>query len=139
LTISIGERLKAFLEEPHPIVLGTTRRDGSVQMSPVWYEFRDGLIWLNGGPTRDWFKHIQRSGEATLLLVDAKNMFRWAQIQARFVDSTADGAADHIDHLSQRYFGGPYPAPKDNRLIIRLEPVRVTGGEQRQPWDVTPA
>jgi PPOX class probable F420-dependent enzyme len=137
LALTIGDRLQAFLAEPNPIILGTTRQDGSVQMSPVWFEYRDGQIWLNGGPNRDWFRHMQNSGQATLLLVDPKNMFRWAQIQARYLDSTSDAADDHIDRLSQRYFGGPYPNDKTGRLIIRLEPVRVTGGDMRQPWDIT--
>jgi PPOX class probable F420-dependent enzyme len=137
MTVDIGDRLQAFMAEPNPITIGTTRLDGSVRMSPLWFEFRGGLIWLNGGPARDWFQHIQRYGQATLLLVDPKNMFRWAQIQARLVDSTRDGADDHIDRLSQRYFGGPYPNQKVDRLIIRLEPTRVTGGDMRQPWDVT--
>jgi PPOX class probable F420-dependent enzyme len=137
MTLKIGDQLQAFLAEPNPITIGTTRRDGSVQMSPLWFEFRDGLIWLNGGTTRDWFGHIQRTGQATLLVVDPKNMFRWAQLQARLVDSTREGADDHIDRLSQRYFGGPYPNEKVDRLIIRLEPTRVTGGDMRQPWEVT--
>jgi len=137
MPVTFGEKLASFLAEPHPITLGTTRADGSVQLTPVWCEYRDGLIWLNGGPTRDWFRHIQRSGQATLQLLDPKNMFRCAQIQARFLDSTKQGAHDHIDRLAQRYFGGPYPNEKVDRLIIRLEPTRVTGGDQRRPWDVT--
>jgi PPOX class probable F420-dependent enzyme len=137
MSLQVGDRLRRFLEEPNPIVLGTTRRDGGVQLNPVWYEYRDGLIWLNGGPGRDWFRHLQQTSRASLLLVDPKDMFRWAQIQARLVATTAEGADEHIDHLSQRYFGRPYPAPKVDRLIIRLEPLRVTGGESRQPWDVT--
>jgi PPOX class probable F420-dependent enzyme len=136
MTLKFGDRLQSFLAEPHPIVLGTTRSDGSVQMTPVWFEYRDELIWLNGGPTRDWFRHMQQSGQATLLLVDPKNMFRWAQIQARYVDSTLDGGDDHIERLSQRYFGRPYPNPKVDRMIIRLEPTRVTGMAMGQPWDV---
>jgi PPOX class probable F420-dependent enzyme len=139
MTVQFGERLQGFLAEPYPIALGTVRKDDSVQMSPVWFEYRDGLIWLNGGPTRDWFRHITRTGQASLLLVDPKNMFRWAQIQARLVDSTAEGADDHIERLAQRYLGGPYPNPKVDRLIIRLEPQRVRGGDSNwQPWDVTP-
>jgi hypothetical protein len=108
-------------------------------MNPLWFEYRDGLIWLNGGPTRDWFRHLQRDPVATLLVLDGSNMFRWAQILARLVDHTTAGADDHIEHLSQRYFGRPYPNPKVDRLIVRLEPIRVTGGENRQPWDVQSA
>jgi PPOX class probable F420-dependent enzyme len=137
MPLSIGPRLQAFFAEPLPIIIGTTRRDGSVQMTPLWYEFRDGQIWLNGGPKRDWFKHLQRDRRVSLLLADPKNMFRWAQIEGHLADTTFEGADDHIDHLSQRYFGRPYPAPKVERMIVRINPERVTGGENREPWDVT--
>ena len=140
MSLRIGPRLSAFLSEVHPIVLGTRRRDGSVQLNPVWFEFRDGLIWINGGPNRGWVHHLERDPRATLLLVDPTNMFRWAQIQARLVDTTTEGAGEHINHLSHRYNDGrDYPGPRTDRLIVRLEPTRVTGGESRQPWDVSPA
>src|SRR5437660_5569835 len=56
MALQFGPRLKALLDEPLPIIVGTTRRDGSVQMVPVWYEYGDGQIWLNGGRNRAWFK-----------------------------------------------------------------------------------
>jgi PPOX class probable F420-dependent enzyme len=135
--MQFGPRLKALLDEPLPITIGTTRKDGSVQMTPLWYEYRAGQIWLNGGPNRDWVKHLQRDPRLTLLVLDPKNMFRHAQIQGRLADSTAEGADDHIEHLAQRYLGGPYPNPKVDRLILRIDPERVTGFENGQPWDVT--
>jgi PPOX class probable F420-dependent enzyme len=138
MALQIGPRLQAFFDEPNPIIVGTTRRDGSVQMNPVWYEYRDGLIWLNGGPTRDWLRHTQRDGgRVTLMVPDPRNMFRWAQVQGRLVDTTKEGADDHIERLSQRYLGGPYRNPKVDRLIVRIEPLRITGHERGQPWDVT--
>jgi hypothetical protein len=66
-------------------------------------------------------------------------MFRWAEIRGRLLDTSSDGADDHIERLSQRYFGGPYRNPKVNRLIIRVEPLRVRGYESGQPWDVSAA
>jgi PPOX class probable F420-dependent enzyme len=137
MVLTFGPRLQAFLDQPQPITVGTTRRDDSVQMAPVWYEYRDGQIWLNGGPNRDWVKHMRRDPRVTLLVLDPQNMFRWAQIQGRLADTTAEGADDHIEHLSQRYTGGPYRNPKIDRLIVRIETERVTGGENRQPWDVS--
>jgi len=137
MPLQIGPRLKAFFDEPVPIIVGTTRRDGSVQMTPVWYEYRDGQIWLNGGPKRDWVKHMRRDPRVTLLVLDPKQMFRWAQIQGRLVDTTFDGADDHIERLSQRYLGGPYRNPKVERMIVRIAPERITGMESGQPWDVS--
>jgi PPOX class probable F420-dependent enzyme len=137
MTVQIGPRLKAFFDEAVPVTIGTTRKDGSVQMVPVWYEYRDDQIWLNGGPDRAWFKHLKRDPRLTLLVVDPKNMFRWVQIQGRLAGSTTDGADDHIERLSQRYTGGAYRNPKVNRLIIRIDLERVLGGESGNPWDAT--
>jgi PPOX class probable F420-dependent enzyme len=135
MSLHFGPRLSAFLAEPLLVALGTTRRDGSVQLNPVWYEYRDGLFWLNGGPRRGWFLHLRRDPRITLLVSDAAT-FRWVQVQGRLLDSTTDGADDHIDHLSQRYHDRPYPAPKIDRLIVRVAPERVVGGDRQQPWDV---
>ena len=137
MSLQVGDRLRRFLEEPNPIVLGTTRRDGGVQLNPVWYEYRDGQIWLNGGPNRDWFKHLQRDPRISLLVLDPQHMFRWAQIQGRLASHTLEGGDEHIERLSQRYTGGPYRNPKVDRMIVRIDPERVTGFENGQPWDVT--
>ena len=137
MALQFGPRLTAFLDEPLPITIGTTRRDGSVQLNPLWFEYRDGQIWLNGGPDRAWFKRVERTGKASLLLLDPKQMFRYARIEARLAGSTAEGADDHIDHLARRYTGAPYRNPKVDRLIVRIEPERVTGFEAGTPWDVT--
>ena len=137
MALQFGPRLRAFVEEPLPIIIGTSRHDGTAQMRPVWFEHRDGLIWLNGGPKRDWYKHMQRDPRVSLLVVDPKNMFRWAEILGRYVDATFEGADDHIDRLAQRYQGGMYRNPKIERMIIRIEPIRVQGWESGQPWDVT--
>ena len=136
MALTFGSRLQAFLDQPLPITVGTTRRDGSVQMNPVWYEYSDGQVWLNGGPKRDWVLHMRRDPRVTLFLMDPAKMFRWAQIQGRLADTSAEGADEHIERLSQRYTGGPYRNPKVDRLIVRIDPERVTGSENRQPWDV---
>ena len=137
MSLQFGPRLTKLLEEPLPVIVGTTRRDGSVEMNPVWFEYRDGQIWLNGGHNRDWFKHLQRDPRITLLLVDPQNMFRWARIEGKLAGTSVEGADEHIDRLSMRYIGRPYQNPKVDRLIIRIDPTRVSGGENRQPWDVT--
>jgi PPOX class probable F420-dependent enzyme len=137
MALKFGPRLVAFLNEPIPVTIGTTRRDGSVQMNPLWYEYRDGQMWLNGGPQRGWFKHLERDPRLTLQILDPKNMFRWVQIQGRLAASTADGADEHIERLSQRYTGAPYRNPKVDRLIVRIDPERVMGFESGTPWDIT--
>jgi len=43
---------------------------------------------------------------------------------------TADGAADHIEKLAQRYLGGPYPwygGRDQTRLLITIEAHKISG------------
>ncbi|TMD59049.1 MAG: PPOX class F420-dependent oxidoreductase [Chloroflexi bacterium] len=138
MAVRIGEQLQAFAAEKIPAILGTVRRDGSAQMNPVWFEYDDGYFWINGGPQRGWLRHIRRDPKqrVTLLLIDPKSMWRWAQIQGRVVDVTEEGAWEHIDRLSRRYLGQEYMRrPGDKRLKVKIEPLRVTGGDNRVPWD----
>ena len=94
MPLTFGPRLQAFLAEPLAITVGTTRRDGSVQMVPVWHEYRDGQVWINaGGPRRDWLDHLRRDPRVTLFLIDPK-------------------------------------------AAVRIDPERVSGGENRVAWDV---
>ena len=139
MRLTLGPRLTAFLDEVYPAIIGTARRDGTVAMTPLWFEHADGQIWLNGGPGRAWFKRVQRTGRISLLFLDPRNMFRYARIEGRLVEATAVGADEHIERLSRRYTGGPYPAPKVDRLIVRIEPTAISGAEARQPWDVRAA
>jgi hypothetical protein len=99
MPVRFGPRLTAFLDEPIPIVPGITRRNRRVQMNLVWFEFREQQIWLNGGPQRDWFHHIERDPRVTSFLIDSRNMFRCTLIQGRFADITVDGADEHIETL----------------------------------------
>lgn len=130
----ISPSLERFLSEVMPAMVGTVRRDGSVAMRPVWFEHRDGLIWLNGGPDRRWLRRAKRTGRLSLFFVDPKNMWRHALIQARMIEITTEGADDHIDHLSERYLGVKYRNAKVDRTIVKLEPVSVFGNDAGRPW-----
>ena len=42
-----SEQVEQFLAEPRNAVLGTTRKDGSPQLSAIWFTYRDGLIYTS--------------------------------------------------------------------------------------------
>ena len=127
MAVQLSEKMQAFASEPLPALVGTVRRNGSVKLNPLWFEYIDGLFWINGGTNRGWFKHLERDPRMTVLLIDPKNMFRWAQIEARMINWEEDPGGDHINHLSHRYFGRDYQNPRTGRIKIQLEPLRITG------------
>jgi hypothetical protein len=127
MAVQVSKKMQDFAAEVYPAILGTTRSDGSVQIVPVWFEYRDGSFWVNGGTNRGWFKHLQRDPRITLLLLDPKDMFRWAQVEGRMVRWEEDAGGEHINNLSHRYTGRDYQNSRQGRIKIQIEPTRITG------------
>jgi len=114
---------------PILITVATKRSDGSVQLNPVWFELKDGFIWLNSNTSRAWPKNLQRDRDVTLLLVDPKVPDRYAQIRGRLVSLIPDPQHEFIDHLSERYTGRKFRElePDEHRVTLKIQPVAVTG------------
>ncbi|HVH65454.1 MAG TPA: pyridoxamine 5'-phosphate oxidase family protein [Candidatus Acidoferrum sp.] len=127
MAAGVSPKVEALLKEPIPAIMSTTRRDGSVETNPIWFEYVDGRLWVNGGTNRFWFKHLQRDPRVTLLFIDPKNMFRWAAVEGRMVNWVDDPGGDHINHLSHRYFGRDYQNPRTGRIKVEIEPLNVRG------------
>ena len=130
MAVALNEDMLAFVQEVFPAIVGTKRRDGTVQMNPIWFEYRDGYFWLNSCQGSHWMAHIERDRDVTLLLLDPRDRYRWAQVQGRLVTATTEGADEHINQLSLRYTGNPvyqYRRPGMRRVTLKIEPLRITG------------
>jgi len=114
---------------PILVVLATRRADGSVQLNPVWFELKDGYIWLNSNTNRTWPKNLQREREVTMLLVDPKTQDRYAQIRGRLVSLIPDPKHEFIDRLAHRYTGKKFRElePDEHRVTLKIQPLTVTG------------
>ncbi|MGH2870928.1 MAG: pyridoxamine 5'-phosphate oxidase family protein [Solirubrobacteraceae bacterium] len=128
-----SDALIDFLRTIFPVIVGTKRRDGTVQLNPAWFEYRDGSFWLNSWRGARWLAHIERDRAATLLLVDPINPSRVAQAQTRLVQTRPDAELQHADRLSERYTGQPYQGPPVRRVTIQLQPTRITNSVDQLP------
>src|SRR5687768_9857007 len=131
----IGPRLETFLGEVNPVVLGTNRADGSVHLTPLWFEYRDGFIWINGAESRDWLVHLRREARVTLLVVDRRRILRRAEMLGGVVAITPDDDYAQINRLSRRYNGRNFGSRRDRRITAQIEISRVAGADGQQPWD----
>jgi PPOX class probable F420-dependent enzyme len=119
------EDLPGFLDEPLVAVLATLRRDGSVQLSPVWHEWRDGGFnaWIPNDDVKA--RHLRRDPRATIVVAESKAPLRGVEVRtvARLLDQDVVETANRI---ATRYIGDAGPeyvaslVGKD--LIVRLEP-----------------
>lgn len=126
------EDIGGLLDERLVAVLATLRRDGSVQLSPVWHEWRDGgfNVWIPVDDVKA--RHLRRDPRATIVVAESSSPLRGVEVRttARLVD---EGVMETANRIATRYVGEEGPAYVASLggedLIVRLEP-----GELRV-WD----
>jgi PPOX class probable F420-dependent enzyme len=119
------EDLDGFLAEPHVAVLATLRRDGSVLLSPVWHEWRDGGfdVWTGSNDVK--VRHLRRDPRASILVAESQHPLRGIEVRgvAQIVE---DDAVETAVRIASRYLGSEkgaaYVGSGGNAVIVRLEP-----------------
>src|SRR4029453_7052146 len=111
MTAQISDATAKFLGQVMPVIVGTRRRNGAVNLNPAWYELRDGYLRLNSRRGAHSLDHLERDRQATLFFIDPQGMFRGVHAVARAVETPPDAAGEHIDRLFRRYRGQPLPIP----------------------------
>ena len=109
--------------------LATLMPDGSPQVTPVWFDYREGKIRVNTARGRVKDRNMSQNHRVALSILDPDNPYRHLSVRGRIVHVTENGADAHIDSLTQKYLGKPkYPmrAPGEVRVIYEIEPVSVS-------------
>jgi len=111
-------------------VIATTMPDGSPQVTPVWFDFKDGHVRVNTAKGRVKARNLKKGAAVALAIIDPDNPYRYVQIRGRVMRVTEDGAVPHIDSLAKKYLGQdkyPHAAPGEVRLMCEIEPTSVSG------------
>ena len=129
MAVELSPKMQAFTQEVFPAIIGTNRKDGSVEIVPVWFELKEGFIWVNSNTSRSWPKNLQRDHDVTMLIVDPREPDRYAQIRGRLVSLIPDPKHEFIDRLSHRYTGKQFRElePGEHRVTLKIQPLTVTG------------
>ena len=119
------EDLGDLVELPLLAVLATHRRDGSVLLSPVWHEWRDGGFQVVTRSDDVKATHLRRDPRASIVVCDQTPPYRGVELrtEARLITTGVD---DAVLRISSRYLGAEagaaYAAEGPDDLIVRLEP-----------------
>ena len=120
------EDLGDLLDKPLVAVLATVRMDGSVLLSPVYHEWRDGgfNIWVEQQNVKA--RHLRRDARATILVAESDPPLRAIEVrgQARFIE---EGVSETALRIVTRYEGpddgaADVEALRSADVIIRIEP-----------------
>jgi PPOX class probable F420-dependent enzyme len=128
--VNLPDGLLALLREPSPCYLSTLMPDGSSQLTQTWADTDGEHILINSVAGFQKIRNIEHDPRVALTVSDPENPARYFAVRGRVLNVTADGAADHIEKLAQRYLGGPYPwyGGRDQvRLLITIEAHKISG------------
>jgi len=85
--------------------LATLMKDGSPQLTPIWFNTDGKYILLNSAEGRIKDQNMRRDARIALVILDPKNPYRYIQLRGRVVEITSNGARQHIDSLAKKYHG----------------------------------
>ncbi len=103
--------------------LATVMPDGSPQVTPLWFEFKDPIIRINSALGRRKVRNLDSNPKLAMAIVDPANPYRYLQIRGHVLRSTKEGADAHIDALAKRYLGQdryPFRQPGEERIIYEI-------------------
>jgi PPOX class probable F420-dependent enzyme len=117
----IKDEIKAYA------ILSTTMKDGTPQVTPIWFNAQDGFILINSVRGRVKDRNMRKSPQVALVILDPINPYRYVQIRGKVVEITTQGAEAHIHELSRKYTGQDFTIqPGDTRVKYKIMPEHVT-------------
>jgi PPOX class probable F420-dependent enzyme len=125
----IPDQYKDLLEKKAFAHLGTLMKDGSPQVTPVWFDHDGTHIRINSAKGRWKDKNMRTRPQVALSILDPDNPYRYMQIRGKVVDVTETGADEHINSLAKKYLGQdkyPFRQPGEERVIYKVSVERVT-------------
>jgi PPOX class probable F420-dependent enzyme len=109
--------------------LATVMPDGSPQVTPVWFDYTNGLVRVNTAKGRVKQRNMKEGSPVALSIMDPDNPYRYIQVRGKVTRMTEAGADAHIDSLAKKYLGKdkyPFAQPGDVRVMYEIEPRAVS-------------
>ncbi len=125
------DKINTFLNGKHNAILATIKKDGSPQLTPVWYRWDGEQFWVSITTERAKYKNIQRDPRISLCIDDAAtSMTVIATGKARL---TKDNLWADTQKIVERYRGSEQGAAyvkgmqekKEPRVLLVLKPEHV--------------
>ena len=120
--LDLLQQKKAFAD------LATVMPDGSPQVTPVWFDYTNGVIRVNSARGRTKTRNMAQGASVALSIMDPDNPYRYLQIRGKVSRVTEDGAREHIDSLAKKYIGQdkyPWSRAGEVRVMFEITPDAV--------------
>jgi PPOX class probable F420-dependent enzyme len=122
--LDLLQQKKAFAD------LATVMPDGSPQVTPVWFDYANGVIRVNTAKGRVKQRNMKQGSPVALSILDPDNPYRYLQVRDSVSRMTEQGADAHIDSLAKKYLGKdkyPFSQPGEVRVMYEITPASAHG------------
>lgn len=129
MAVAIPDQYKDLLTKKAFAHLGTLMKDGSPQVTPIWFDYDGAHLLINSAKGRWKDKNMRSRPKVALSILDPDNPYRYMQIRGTVVEVTENGADAHIDSLTKKYLDQdkyPFRQPGEVRVIYKVTVERVT-------------
>ena len=107
--MALPDALLAVLNAKAICFVTTLMPDGSPQISQTWAGTDGEHVLINTVDTHQKTRNIRRDPRIAIGIADPAAPSRYWALRGSVVDAATAGAREHIDELSQKYIGRPYP------------------------------
>ena len=121
----LPDDLIAVLNAKSICFVTTLMPDGAPQISQTWAGTNGEHVLINTVDTHQKTRNLRRDPRIAIGIADPAAPSRYWALRGSVVAITTDGAREHIDELSQKYIGRPYPGFGDSQEQRVLLTVRV--------------
>ncbi|WP_245982770.1 PPOX class F420-dependent oxidoreductase [Lentzea flaviverrucosa] len=125
---ALPDDLIAVLNAKSICFVTTLMPDGSPQISQTWAGTDGEHVLINTVDTHQKTRNLQRDPRIAIGIADPAAPSRYWALRGSVVAMTTEGAREHIDELSQKYIGRPYPGfggGPQQRVLLTIEVDRV--------------
>ena len=91
-----------LLERPLYGHLATNRPDGSVQVSPMWFDWDGELLRFTLTTKRQKYRNVKSHPQVALSIADPDNPYRYLEVRGAVEEIEPDPAAGFFMHLNNR-------------------------------------
>ena len=125
---ALPDDLIAVLNAKSICFVTTLMPDGSPQISQTWAGTDGQHVLINTVDTHQKTRNLRRDPRIAIGIADPAAPSRYWALRGSVVAMTTEGAREHIDELSQKYIGRPYPgfgSGPQQRVLLTVEVDRV--------------
>ncbi len=117
----LKDETRAFL------FLATIMKDGSPQVTPIWFDHDDEYILINSARGRVKDRNMRARPQVAFVIQDPGDPYRYLQVRGRVVEITEEGALEHIKRLARKYTDKPWRgnSPDEVRVTYKIAVEKV--------------